>query len=184
MWAAFSADSPEYAAYIGRGTGTARRGLHPGEGFAETWAYSLWTGETGRAEKGLIMAEGERAELGAVQETLFIPLAARARETRKRRPVLRDPKAVHMVDSIDFDTSTYGRGVGGLVTILRTATFDVWVRNFLARNPAGTVVELGTGLNTVSNASTTAPCTGSTSICPTRSGSAGGTSPTPNGARW
>ena len=94
------------------------------------------------------MAEGERAELGAVQETLFIPLAARARETRKRRPVLRDPKAVHMVDSIDFDTATYGRGVGGLVTILRTATFDVWVRNFLARNPAGTVVELGTGLNT------------------------------------
>ena len=105
-------------------------------------------GETGRAEKGLIMAEGERAELGAVQKTLFIPLAARARETRKRRPVLRDPKAVHMADSIDFDTATYGRGVGGLVTILRTATFDVWVRNFLARNPAGTVVELGTGLNT------------------------------------
>ena len=94
------------------------------------------------------MAEGERAELGAVQETLFIPLAARARETRKRRPVLRDPKAVHMVDSIDFDTSTYGRGIGGWVTILRTATFDVWVRNFLARNPAGTVVEPGTGLNT------------------------------------
>jgi O-methyltransferase involved in polyketide biosynthesis len=42
----------------------------------------------------------------------------------------------------------YGRGVGGLVTVLRTAIFDHWVRNFLAANPDGTVVEIGTGLNT------------------------------------
>jgi len=30
-----------------------------------------------------------KVELGTVQETLFIPLAARARETRGRRPLLR-----------------------------------------------------------------------------------------------
>jgi O-methyltransferase involved in polyketide biosynthesis len=35
------------------------------------------------------MADLVKVELGAVQETLFIPLAARARETRRRRPVLR-----------------------------------------------------------------------------------------------
>ena len=62
--------------------------------------------------------------------------------------MLRDPKAVQMVESIDFDTAKYGRGTGGLVTLLRTATFDVWVRDFLSRNPDGTVVEIGTGLNT------------------------------------
>jgi O-methyltransferase involved in polyketide biosynthesis len=72
------------------------------------------------------VADPQRVKLGAVQETLFIPLAARARETRKRRPILRDPKAVQMVESIDFDTAKYGRGTGGLVTLLRTATFDVW----------------------------------------------------------
>ena len=94
------------------------------------------------------MADPQQVKLGAVQETLFIPLAARARETRKRRPMLRDPKAVQMVESIDFDTAKYGRGTGGLVTLLRTATFDVWVRDFLSRNPDGTVVEIGTGLNT------------------------------------
>ena len=94
------------------------------------------------------MADPQQVKLGAVQETLFIPLAARARETRKRRPILRDPKAVQMVESIDFDTAKYGRGTGGLVTLLRTATFDVWVRGFLSRNPDGTVVEIGTGLNT------------------------------------
>jgi O-methyltransferase involved in polyketide biosynthesis len=43
---------------------------------------------------------------------------------------------------------TYARGWGGVVTVLRTVIFDGWVRAFLAEHPAGTVVELGTGLNT------------------------------------
>jgi O-methyltransferase involved in polyketide biosynthesis len=89
-----------------------------------------------------------KVELGAVQETLLIPLAARARESRKNRPVLRDPRAVELVESIDYDTGKYGRGTGGLITILRTAILDLWVREFLARFPAGTVAEIGTGLNT------------------------------------
>jgi O-methyltransferase involved in polyketide biosynthesis len=49
---------------------------------------------------------------------------------------------------VDFDTGKYGRGWGGGVTVLRTAIFDFWVGGFLARHPAGTVVEIGTGLNT------------------------------------
>jgi O-methyltransferase involved in polyketide biosynthesis len=85
--------------------------------------------------------------LGSVQETLFIPLAARARESRKRRPVVRDPKAAEIVASVDFDVARYGRGWGGGVTVLRTAIFDHWVRRFLVENPAGTIIELGTGLN-------------------------------------
>jgi O-methyltransferase involved in polyketide biosynthesis len=94
------------------------------------------------------MADKVKARLGAVQETLFIPLAARARETRKRHPVLRDPKAAEIVASVDFDEAKYGRGCGGVVTVLRTAIFDSWVSAFLAEHPAGTVVEIGTGLNT------------------------------------
>ena len=88
------------------------------------------------------------ARLGAVQETLFIPLAARARETQRKHPVLRDPKAVELVQSIDYDAGKYSRGAGGLVTVLRTAIIDFWVRSFLAAHPAATVVEIGTGLNT------------------------------------
>jgi O-methyltransferase involved in polyketide biosynthesis len=94
------------------------------------------------------VADRHQARLGAVQETLFIPLAGRARETRKKRPVLRDPKAAEMVASIDYDAAKYGRGAGGLVTVLRGAIFDSWVRAFLDAHPAGTVVEIGTGLNT------------------------------------
>jgi len=58
-------------------------------------------------------ADRVKVELGTVQETLFIPLAGRARETRGRRPLLRDPKAAEILASVDFDTRKYGRGWGG-----------------------------------------------------------------------
>src|ERR1700753_1827934 len=86
-------------------------------------------------------------ELGQVQETLFIPLVGRAEETKKRRPLLRDPKGGEILESGGFDWSKYTRA-GGWTTVLRSATFDIWVKNFLAENPGGSVVELGTGLNT------------------------------------
>jgi O-methyltransferase involved in polyketide biosynthesis len=88
------------------------------------------------------------AGLGAVQQTLFIPLAARDRESRKKRPLLRDPKAAEIVASVDFDAAKYGRGWGGFITVPRTAIFDAWVSDFLTEHPAGTVIEIGTGLNT------------------------------------
>ena len=88
------------------------------------------------------------AGLGAVQQTLFIPLAARARESRKKRALLRDPKAAEIVASVDFDVAKYGQGWGGFITVPRTAIFDTWVSDFLAVHPAGTVIEIGTGLNT------------------------------------
>ena len=94
------------------------------------------------------MADRVKVELGAVQETLFIPLAARARETHRRRPVLQDPKAAEILASVDFDTNKYGRSWGGGITVLRTAIFDRWITDFLAEHPSGTVVEVGTGLNT------------------------------------
>jgi O-methyltransferase involved in polyketide biosynthesis len=94
------------------------------------------------------MTEQQAPDLGDVQSTLFIPLTARARETRRRHPALRDPKAVEVIEAVDFDAAVYGKGWGGFVTIPRTVIFDHWVREFLARHPGGTVVELGTGLNT------------------------------------
>ena len=64
------------------------------------------------------VADRHQAQLGAVQETLFIPLAARARAARAKRPVLRDPKAVELAASIDYDAAKYGRGAElGLVSV-------------------------------------------------------------------
>ncbi|MGW0776855.1 class I SAM-dependent methyltransferase [Streptomyces sp. NPDC002835] len=86
--------------------------------------------------------------LGAVQETLLIPLYGRAVETRKDHPVLRDAKAEEMVASIDYDFARFDDLPSLIGTVLRTALFDDWVRAFLSGNPSGTVVEIGTGLNT------------------------------------
>ena len=51
------------------------------------------------------MEDKHQVRLGAIQETLFVPLAARAVQTQKKHPVLRDPKAAEMVRSIDYDTA-------------------------------------------------------------------------------
>lgn len=87
-------------------------------------------------------------ELGDVQETLLIPLYARAVETRKRSGMLSDPRAVEMVDAIDYDFTRFDGAKSLLGANLRTLLFDGWVSDFLRQHPTGTVVEIGTGLNT------------------------------------
>ncbi len=94
------------------------------------------------------MTDAQRVRLTAIEETLFIPLIARAQETAKKRPLLRDPKAAEMVASIDFDGTKYGKLGGRSAIVPRTAVLDFWVRRFLADSPAGTVVDVATGLNT------------------------------------
>jgi O-methyltransferase involved in polyketide biosynthesis len=86
-------------------------------------------------------------QLGLVQQTLFFPLLARARETESKRPLLSDPKAVELARAIDFDLATFKTPMRFLV-VIRTMILDWWIRQFLADHPHGTVVELGTGLNT------------------------------------
>lgn len=87
-------------------------------------------------------------ELGPVQETLLIPLLARARETERPRGLLRDPRAAAIVRGLDYDFSKWegGRSLKGAV--LRARMFDRYVEDFLVSHPGGTVVEIGCGLDT------------------------------------
>ncbi|MGH3915747.1 MAG: class I SAM-dependent methyltransferase [Pseudonocardiaceae bacterium] len=94
------------------------------------------------------MTERQRVNLGEIQETLLIPLYGRAVETRKRRPLLCDPVAVEIVESLDYDFARFDGGPSLLGSVLRTMVFDEWARAFLGRHPAGTVIEIGSGLNT------------------------------------
>lgn len=96
-------------------------------------------------------ASGETLELGGVSETLMIPLWCRAIESRRRRAILRDPKAIEIVESLDYDFEgrlAHARRLA-FRACLRTAMIDRWVREFLRRHAGrATVVEVGTGLNT------------------------------------
>lgn len=88
-----------------------------------------------------------KPDLGDVQETLLIPLYARACDAASRRPVLGDRRARELVDGIDYDFTRFSGGsLPGSVS--RSSIFDGWTAQFLREQPAGTVVELGTGLNT------------------------------------
>ena len=57
------------------------------------------------------MADKQQVRLGPVQQTLLITLAGRAREASRKRPLLRDPKAVEILESIEYDEETgkFGR---------------------------------------------------------------------------
>jgi O-methyltransferase involved in polyketide biosynthesis len=47
-------------------------------------------------------------DLGHVQETLLIPLYARARGAARRHPVLHDERAVALVAGLEYDFSQFG----------------------------------------------------------------------------
>jgi O-methyltransferase involved in polyketide biosynthesis len=86
-------------------------------------------------------------ELGRVQETLLIPLYARARDAARRHPVLQDEWASELADRLKYDFTRFG-GPALSGCVLRSAIIDGWVRRFTAQHPAATVVDLGSGLNT------------------------------------
>ena len=91
-----------------------------------------------------------KLELGGVPETLLWTLYHRSIEARRPDAILADPRAVALVDEIDYPfAERFGSG-GGLSQwqALRVRTFDREVRRFLAANPDGTVVALGEGLET------------------------------------
>jgi len=94
------------------------------------------------------MESKQSIQLGQVQESLLVPLYARACDSLKKRPILKDLKAAEMVESIDWDFKRFKQAERMVGCILRTASFDEYVKGFLNRHPQGTVVEIGAGLNT------------------------------------
>jgi O-methyltransferase involved in polyketide biosynthesis len=90
-------------------------------------------------------------ELEGVPETLLWTLYHRAIEARRPDGVLEDPRAVALVDAIEYPfAERFGSGRGPLSQwqALRVKTFDREVARFLATHPDGTVVALGEGLET------------------------------------
>jgi O-methyltransferase involved in polyketide biosynthesis len=53
-----------------------------------------------------------------------------------------------MVEAIDYDFSRFDGTRSLLGATVRTCIIDVWVRDFVAAHPDGTVIEIGAGLNT------------------------------------
>ena len=94
------------------------------------------------------MAQTVGVSLAGAQETLLVPLYGRATLTRQGSDLIDDPKAVEMVEMIDYDFSRFDGSMSLVGSVLRTRIFDRWISRWLEANPTGTVVEIGAGLNT------------------------------------
>jgi O-methyltransferase involved in polyketide biosynthesis len=94
------------------------------------------------------MSSKQAVQLGSVEETLLVPLYGRAIESRRKHPILVDPRAAEIVEAIDWDFPRFGQRWRVFACAARSAMFDVPVGEFLRRHPEGTVVEIGCGLNT------------------------------------
>ena len=98
------------------------------------------------------MAEKDiKFDLSSVQETLVLPLWARAKEAEKDDPILCDHFAQEIVERIDYDFSkikTEHLESHQLVWPLRAYVFDDTVSTFLDMNRNAVVINIGAGLDT------------------------------------
>lgn len=92
-----------------------------------------------------------KIELGAVQETLIIPLWARAKEAEKINPIIIDNYAKEIIDRIDYDFSKFDTKYmenHQLAWSIRAYNFDKHIREFLKHNRNAVVINIGAGLDT------------------------------------
>jgi O-methyltransferase involved in polyketide biosynthesis len=88
----------------------------------------------------------EKVSLEGVSETALLTLNARATEARRPDPLLDDPMAIALLDSIDYDFAKFGRPRQDIA--LRARLFDTQAASYLAQQPAAIVVALAEGLQT------------------------------------
>lgn len=87
-------------------------------------------------------------DLHGVAETCLIALAARARDSRAKQPILGDMNAALSIDSISCDLSKLQMTpVESSSVAIRTRVFDQWTTDFLTTNPGAMVLHLGCGLD-------------------------------------
>lgn len=84
-----------------------------------------------------------------VAETLLIPLYMRAKESRRKNPILHDGMAEELVESIEYDFSRLDSAkLSEVGCVVRGWYFDNAVRRFIAAHTHPVVVNVGCGLDT------------------------------------
>ena len=98
------------------------------------------------------MPETREPGLSGVSESLLITLYLRAMETQRPDALIKDEKALALVQQIDYDFNRLRllqlSETNKLVIILRSRRIDRYACDFLARHANGVVVHIGCGLDT------------------------------------
>lgn len=88
----------------------------------------------------------DASELQGVSETALMTLYGRAHQAGLPDPILHDPMAIKLVNSIEFDFDKFGRK--GQEMALRSLAVDACAVDYLSRHPKATVVALAEGFQT------------------------------------
>lgn len=89
-----------------------------------------------------------KVDLSGVNETLLVPLCARAIESKKTSPFFIDHTAVKIVEKIDCDLEKHSKSKMNMCgCAARTVIIDREVKKYIKKNPKCSVVNLGAGLD-------------------------------------
>ena len=86
-------------------------------------------------------------KLGDVQTTALIPLAIKANETMRKKPRIRDEKAVEIIQSLGVDTAGYDKFMSHEGVVARTIMLDRQLKDIIKQNPDTVVVNMGAGFD-------------------------------------
>lgn len=89
-----------------------------------------------------------KVRLDGVQETLLIPLIARAQETQSSKPRIKDMDAVRMVSKIDYDFTKFNKAMSQQGVIARTMILDREAQTYIDQYPDAVCISIGCGLDT------------------------------------
>ena len=88
-------------------------------------------------------------ELSGIPETMLIPVAVRAFESRRPDAILSDEAAERILERLDYDCGVFVDSRRSQIgTAIRSVLLDRALRDFLTRHPDAVVVNLGAGLDT------------------------------------
>ena len=90
-----------------------------------------------------------KQNLKGVSETQLITLWARAAETKHENPIIKDQKAVEIVNKIEYDFSKFDKDMLTQVMVaVRTEILDNATNAFIEKYPDAIIINLGCGLDT------------------------------------
>lgn len=89
------------------------------------------------------------SKLTGVSETMLIPLWARAYETKREDSIVKDAKAIEIMNRIDYDFSKFeGAWMSQTGVAIRTKVLDDGVKHFINNHKDAIVINIGCGLDT------------------------------------
>lgn len=85
--------------------------------------------------------------LKGVQETMLIPLAIKASETKRPHARIHDFKAVEIIEKLNLDTSKYDKFMSHEGVVARTILFDEATKGYLKKYPQSVCISIGCGFD-------------------------------------